>query len=189
MASGDPPEASDSSNPSNPRELKLVSNPESPSVSTSALAPEGSSPSPSRSTPDSTPENSAATPSSERPATDEDGHDSSRRGLPIWLFVVLFLVSALAIGWQFRLAGQLEQQIAGLESELAATTALLGAHQSRLVEIRGGVRDLAVQIDGLKALVDAEPADSLSSSQPPHEGTPAPPHRAEAREIPARLPR
>jgi len=189
MASGDPPEAPDSSAPSNPRELKLVSNPESPSLSTSASAPESQSPSASA----STPENSAAAPSSVRPATDEDGHDSSRRGLPIWLFVLFFLVSALAIGWQFRLAGQLEQQIAGLESELAATTALLGAHQSRLVEIRGGVRDLAVQLDGLKALVDAEPADALSSSQPPLEGAPAPSHRvearAEAREIPARLPR
>jgi len=119
---------------------------------------------------------------------DADDDDSSRRGLPIWLFVVFFLGAALAIGWQFRLTGQLEQEITGLESELAATTALLGAHQSRLVEIRGGVRDLASQLEGLKALVDADPTDSLSSTQPSREAPAASP-RAQGREIPARLPR
>ena len=187
MASGDPPEAPDSSSSSasDPRELKLVSNPDSHSPSASAATP-GSL---SSKTAASTLENSAAAPSPDRPATDAGDHDSSRRGLPIWLFVVFFLVSALAIGWQFRLAGQLEQEIAGLESELAATTALLGAHQSRLVEIRGGVHDLAVQLEGLQALVDSEPSDSLSSSQTQRQGGPVPSPRTEAREIPARLPR
>jgi hypothetical protein len=190
MASGDIPEAPDASPPSSPRDLKLVSNPGSESAPTPPL-PSGSpsaspSESPSETSANSTSENPAAAPPAHQRGTDGDG--ASRQGLPIWLFVVFFLVFALALGWQFRLAGQLEQEIAGLESELAETTALLGAHQTRLIEIRGGVRDVAVQLEGLEALVNAEPADALSSAQPSRESSSAASSRAGAREIPARLP-
>jgi hypothetical protein len=181
MASGDIPEAPDASSPSSPRDLKLVSNPGSESAPTPPL-PSGL---PSETSVNSTSENPAAAPPAHQRGADGDG--ASRQGLPIWLFVVFFLVFALALGWQFRLAGQLEQEIAGLESELAETTALLGAHQTRLIEIRGGVRDVAVQLEGLEALVNAEPADALSSAQPSRESSSAASSRAGA-EIPARLP-
>lgn len=119
-------------------------------------------------------------------STDEQG-DSERSGLPIWLFVILFLTFALVSGWQFRVTGALEKQVVGLESELSTTTALLGAHQSRLVEIRGGVHALASQLDGLKALVDADPgsadlSQSNSVSTSAHDD-------AALEEIQARLPR
>jgi uncharacterized membrane protein (UPF0136 family) len=123
----------------------------------------------------------------------QDQGDSSRRGLPIWLFVVAFLLFALALGWQFQVAGQLEQEIAGLETELAETTALLGAHQSRLLEIRGGVHELVAQLDGLRALVEAEPTMPPISPMPTEavgRSRPASrPTSGDSRpEIPARLP-
>jgi hypothetical protein len=122
---------------------------------------------------------------SSSPSAGEEG-GSNQRGLPIWLFVVLFLAFALVSGWQFQVAAALEEQIIGLESELVTTTDLLDAHQERLVEIRGGVHALVSQVDGLRALVDADPG-SVGDSRP--HGAASPPTRAaELDEIPARLP-
>jgi hypothetical protein len=84
------------------------------------------------------------------------------RGVPVWLFVVVLVLFAVAVGWQLRVAGELRQEIADLETNLARTSALLGAHQNRLSEIRGGVYELVDRVEGLRALVDAEPRASAS---------------------------
>jgi len=175
------------------RDLKLVSVPNSSTSSSSSdtagprtsAGPHTSAPS-HTDAPDS-PEQSIGweAAASALPSAGEQG-DSDQSGLPIWLFVVLFVAFALVSGWQFRVAGALAQQVVGLESELATTTALLGAHQSRLVEIRGGVRALASQLEELKALVDADP-ESADESQ--GQGASAPARDADAglEKIPARL--
>jgi hypothetical protein len=122
------------------------------------------------------------------------GDQPSRTGWPIWAFVALFVVFALALGWQFRVAGELEAEIENLEGRLAATTSRLGAHQERLIEIRSGVRDLAAHLDGLRALVDAEPADALPASTEPApdasslSGSGSGQKQGRSHEIPARLP-
>ncbi len=117
----------------------------------------------------------AATP---RPEESEAG---GRRGVPIWVLILLALVFAGVVSWQLQQKGQLERRIAGLEQELGATRAQLGAHRSRLVEIRGGVQALADQVQGLKTLVDADPSEpvALPTAQAAEEPRPS---------IPARLP-
>jgi uncharacterized membrane protein (UPF0136 family) len=67
---------------------------------------------------------------------------------------------ALALAWQSRVVGQLEQEIVGLEQAFEESRLLLGAHQSRLAEIRGGVHDLITQLEGLQTLVDADPSEA-----------------------------
>jgi len=116
-------------------------------------------------------------------AAAEPGHDSGaseRRRPPIWLCVVVIVASAIALGWQFRVAGQLKQEIGGLQQELRETQVLLGAHKSRLAEIRGGVHDLATQLEGLRVLVDADPNEPASVVALPVDNPGA--------SIPARLP-
>lgn len=94
------------------------------------------------------------------PAEAEEG---KRRGVPIWVFLLVVLGFAIALVWQVRVAGELEQQVAGLEQDLRATRADLGAHRSRLGEIRSGVRGLVSQLDGLRALVEADPSEAAPS--------------------------
>jgi hypothetical protein len=87
--------------------------------------------------------------------------------LPLWLFVAAVVVFGLIVVWQARLAGELEAQVMGLENELAATTTRLEAHRAHLSEIRGGVRDLSASLEGLRVLVDAEPADAAPEAVAP----------------------
>jgi hypothetical protein len=95
---------------------------------------------------------------------------------------LLLVIAAFAVtlGWQFRVAGQLEREIGGLQQALRETQVLLGAHKSRLAEIRGGVHDLAAQLDGLRVLVDADPSEPASELALPVDNPGA--------SIPARLP-
>jgi hypothetical protein len=93
---------------------------------------------------------------------------------------VVIVACAVALGWQFRVAGQLKQEIGGLQLELRETQDLLGAHKSRLAEIRGGVHDLATQLEGLRVLVDADPNEPASVVALPVDNPGA--------SIPARLP-
>jgi len=116
-------------------------------------------------------------------ATAEGGHDSGaseRRRPPPWLFFLVVAVFAAGLGWQFRVAGQLEREIGRLEQELRETHVLLGAHKSRLFEIRGGVHDLATRLEGLRALVDADPGEAAQGLAAPGVDPGA--------SIPARLP-
>jgi hypothetical protein len=92
---------------------------------------------------------------------------SNRRMLPLWLFVAAVVVFGLIVVWQARMAGELEAQVMGLENELEATTTRLEAHRAHLSEIRGGVRDLSASLEGLRVLVDAEPADAAPEAVAP----------------------
>ena len=98
----------------------------------------------------------------EFPSHSRDGaeDESTQRSLPIWMFVVGLIVAVVVIGWQAQLAGELEAEVAGLESQLERSNTLLEAHRSHLGEIRGGVHDLSERLDGLRALVDGGPASS-----------------------------
>ena len=80
--------------------------------------------------------------------------------LPAWLFVVALIVFFLVIGWQAKVASQLESKVEGLERELVQTTALLEGHRTHLEEIRGGVRELSAHFAGLRTLVERGPDDS-----------------------------
>lgn len=126
---------------------------------------------------------------------DESGSEErSRRGLPIWLFVLVFVLFSLALGWQASTARRLEGEVARLEQALAGSRALLGAHRDHLGEIRTGVADLTARLDGLKRLVDASPEDRLSEASPDSApadgsidaGTPA--DRGTSSSLPRRLP-
>ena len=142
-----------------PGELKLVSPPQFEELENPGPA---SGPSKASAGASAGPGQSGLKPEPSSGATAERGHDSGaseRRRPSIWLFLLVFVAFGIALGWQFRLAGQLEQQIVGLEQELREAQVLLGAHKSRLAEIRGGVHDLVTQLDGLRALVDADPSE------------------------------
>jgi hypothetical protein len=139
-------------------------------------------------------DSSAESPAS---ASGEGADPSERRGLPIWLFLLVFVLFSGALFWQVRVARDLEGQVAGLEQELAAARSLLGAHRSHLGEIRAGVRDLAAQLTSLQTLVDADPGEERDAATAaerrisPAEGSPAPGGTRSAedpRPIPSRLP-
>jgi len=93
-----------------------------------------------------------------RSPTHASGKDESTdRRLPIWMFVVGLLLAVVVIGWQAKLAGELEAQVAGLGRELERSQALVEAHRSHLGEIRGGIYEISEQFDSLRALVEGGP--------------------------------
>ena len=86
------------------------------------------------------------------------GTDSTdRRRLPVWLFVVALILFSVVIGWQAQVASELEAEVAGLETQLERTNALLDAHRTHLSDIRGGVQELSQSLQGLRILVDSDP--------------------------------
>ena len=85
---------------------------------------------------------------------------SDRWVLPVWLFVVALIVFFLVLGWQAKVASELESKVEGLERDLAQTTALLEGHRTHLEEIRGGVQELSAHLAGLRTLVERGPDDS-----------------------------
>jgi hypothetical protein len=95
------------------------------------------------------------------PNAGESDFDPGRSGrwvLPVWLFVLALIVFFLAIGWQAKVASELEAEVEGLERDLAHTTALLDRHRTHLEEIRGGVQELSARLAGLSTLVESDPA-------------------------------
>lgn len=172
---GDPPAV-----PPAERELKLVSTPQFDSQS--------SDPSSAKMGADDGDAISASeAPNLDSPGRQDSGDESSSRSLPIWVFALLVVVFAVALGWQQRVAGGLEREIAALEAELSVTTARLGAHRARLEEIRQGVGELSSHLEGLRVLVDADPEDSVAAGDNRLQAAPGEPQAAPF-EIPARLP-
>lgn len=113
------------------------------------------------------------------------GSGASRKsGMPIWVFLLLIVAFVVVLGWQLRVADGLEEEIAGLEQDLRETRTLLGAHESRLLEVRSGVHDLSARLEGLKALVDLDPSNAVSAGTTTNPVDPV----ASDRSIPARLP-
>jgi len=90
-----------------------------------------------------------------------DSDSKGRRGLPIWLFVLVLLAFVSVAGWQVQVTGELEAEVAGLEAELSRSNALLDAHRLHLSEVRVGVHEVSAQLEGLRALVDRDPTDPL----------------------------
>ena len=117
-----------------------------------------------------------------------------RRGLPVWLFLLVFALFSLALVWQVREARQLEGVVATLEQDLAEARNLLGAHRDHLGEIRNGVDGLSERIGELRRLVEAGPEairDSGDSRTPIGSGGEPETAAADAAgssAIPARLP-
>ena len=160
-------------------ELKLVG--KSPRV------PDPAAPRPSRT---GSPTDSRTGPQVMGRAAGESQEPAERRGLPIWLFLLVLVLFSVALFWQVRVARDLAAEVAGLEQELLATQARLGAHRSHLGEIRSGVHDLADRLAGLQALVDAEPGETRAQARgvaPKADGVPTPPGD-DPRPIPSRLP-
>jgi hypothetical protein len=102
-----------------------------------------------------------------------DADAPSRRGVPIWLFVLLALAFVLVVLWQVQVARELEAEVARVEAELARSTVLLDAHRSRLSEVRSGIHALSDQLDGLRSLAD-RPIDAAAdaSAAAPSDGNP-----------------
>ena len=96
----------------------------------------------------------------------DDSGEERRSGLPFWLFVLALVIFSGVVFWQIRRAGELEAQVVQLEEQLAETEALLEAHRSHLVEIRGGVHALSDRLGALQELVDREPASALQQAAP-----------------------
>ncbi len=118
--------------------------------------------------------------------------EGDRRGLPIWLFLVVFVVFSLALVWQVLEARRLEGAVATLEQDLTEARTLLGAHRDHLGEIRAGVEAVSERLGELRRLVEAGPetiqdaddrrASVGSGSEPGPEISPG------SVSIPARLP-
>lgn len=99
------------------------------------------------------------------------GTDSTdRRRLPVWLFVVVLILFSVVIGWQAQVSSELEAEVAGLETQLERTNALLDAHRTHLSDIRGGVQELSQSLEGLRILVDSDP--TIDASGGPAVGVP-----------------
>lgn len=120
--------------------------------------------------------------------------EGERRGLPVWLFLLVFVLFSLALVWQVREARQLEGAVATLEQDLAEARALLGAHRDHLGEIRNGVEGLSERLGELRRLVEAGPeaiqdaGDTRSSSASGSGTEPAAAGSRGSPSIPARLP-
>lgn len=91
------------------------------------------------------------------------------RQLPLWIFVVLFVVFLISFGYQTHHAGQLESEVARLESSLAQAEGRLESHRTHLLEIRGGVHDLSTRLESLRSLIDRDPTVELEKSPAPAE--------------------
>jgi len=118
----------------------------------------------------------------------------ARRGLPVWLFLLVFVLFSLALLWQVREARRLTSVVVTLEQDLAEARARLGAHRDHLGEIRLGVEGLSERLVELRRLVEAGPetvpgagagrTSSASGSRSGREATGA----GASGSIPARLP-
>lgn len=105
--------------------------------------------------------------------TNRDGSrndERKRRGLPIWLFLVVFVLFSVALAWQVGEVRRLESTVARLEGEIDTARALVGAHRAHLSKIQSGVRDLTDRLAGLGRLVEAGPVledddGSISASE------------------------
>ena len=93
--------------------------------------------------------------------------EGERRGLPVWLFLLVFVLFSLALVWQVREARQLQGAVATLEQELAEARILLGAHRDHLGEIRNGVEGLSERLGALRRLVEAGPEAIQGAGDPP----------------------
>ena len=92
------------------------------------------------------------------PLPKTSGGRTAGRRLPLWLFIVLFVVFLIALGYQTRNAGRLESELARLEESLAQAESRLESHRTHLLEIRGGVHDLTTRLESLRLLIDRDPA-------------------------------
>ena len=95
-----------------------------------------------------------------------DPTEGGRRGLPIWLFLVVFVLFSLALVWQVREARRLEGAVTTLEQDLAEARTLLGAHRDHLGEIRTGVEGVSERLDELRRLVEAGPEAIQDAGEP-----------------------
>jgi hypothetical protein len=93
--------------------------------------------------------------------------EGERRGLPVWLFVLVFVLFALALVWQVREARRLQGAVATLEQDLAEAQTLLSAHRDHLGEIRNGVEGLSERLGALRRLVETGPEAIQGAGDPP----------------------
>jgi hypothetical protein len=118
--------------------------------------------------PDGAPEAGGANPS-DAPTRDDraDRRQDREPRWVLWGVIVLLLVSVLALAAQTRRVGALEGRVAGLDAELAASKASLGAYQERFVEIRSSVSDLHERLGALGELVRRPPTSGSARSSDP----------------------
>ncbi|MBW2500433.1 MAG: hypothetical protein JRF61_24380, partial [Deltaproteobacteria bacterium] len=120
----------------------------------------------------------------------EESGEGRSRGIPIWLFLLVFLAFALALTWQVREGRRLEAEVVGLEQELTQTRSQLRAHRGHLSEIRSGIHAIADRFEALRSLVDRGPGATSASPSRPRAGQPGASAASgePSHSIPARLP-
>lgn len=89
------------------------------------------------------------------------------RKLPLWLFVVLFVLFLIGYGYQTQQAGRLQDEVARLETSLARAEGRLESHRTHLLEIRGGVHDLSSRLEDLRVLIDRDPTAEVAPMPAP----------------------
>ena len=79
------------------------------------------------------------------------------RRVPLWLLAGVVVAAVLLSSIQAWRARDLALQVSSLEAEVAAAGEKLRAYQSHLDAVRGGVDELARQLDALQVLVVRDP--------------------------------
>jgi uncharacterized protein HemX len=82
---------------------------------------------------------------------------SARRGVPVWVLLVVLVVGAALYASQYQQVQVLDAQVISLQGELAEAGAQLEAYQSHLGSVRSSVADLKQQIGSLDTLVNLDP--------------------------------
>jgi len=105
-----------------------------------------------------------AAPEAPAPAPAEPAR-TARRGVPIWVLLILLVVGAALFASQYQRAELLDAQVISLQGDLAEAGAQLDAYQAHLGTVRSSVAQLKQQIGSLDALVNLDPiAASVAES-------------------------
>ncbi len=89
--------------------------------------------------------------------SDSDRTKPLRRGVPIWVVLLVIVLGAGLFADQYQRAERLDARVNSLSSELEEAGQQLGAYETHLDQIRGNVADISIRMGGLKALVDLDP--------------------------------
>ena len=96
---------------------------------------------------------------------DVSGEDGRLGRRLLWVLGVALALCVLLLISQLERAGQLEQEVESLHTELAASVQALEAHRERMEQVRDRVDQLAAGVVELQTLV-VEPSPPEAPSEP-----------------------